>query len=128
MMLPQKSKCCPFNCAAAQRVGSDALNRAVGGKCHGAVNEITDKRKDHRHLVADAVNEQAEHDDAHAERPDARARQFTGGDLVQAKVGHELPAAQDDAADEGVGRGDQGDETAPEQDFVMAIVHDGWSS
>ena len=34
-------------------------------------------------------------------------------------------AAQDHAADEGVAGGDEGDEAAPEQDFVVAVIHVG---
>ena len=101
----------------------NAVDGTVSRKRHRRVNQITDEGKNHRHFVADAVNEQAEHDDAHAERPDARALEFADGNLVQAEVRGELAAAQNHAADERVAGGDEGDETAPEKNFVVPVVH-----
>src|ERR1043165_79137 len=99
------------------------MDRAVGREGHCAVGKIAEERENHRYLVADSVNEQAENNDAHAEWPDARALQFTGANLIEAEVRDELPAAENHAADEGVARGDEGDEAAPEQDFVVAVGH-----
>ena len=101
--------------------------RLVGHERHRGVNEIADEGKNHRHLVADAVNEQAENNDAHAERPDARALEFADDDIVQAEIGLELSAAQNHAADEGVAGGDEGDEAAPEKNFVVPVVHGFWN-
>jgi len=50
-------------------------------------------------------NEQAEDDDAHAERPDARALEFADGNLVEAEVGGELSRRTKSCGDESVAGG-----------------------
>jgi hypothetical protein len=49
--------------------------------------------------------------------------QFSDGNFVESEVGDELAAAKNHATDKGVGSGDEGNEAAPEEDFVVAIVH-----
>ena len=109
-----------------ERVATQAVNGTVSCKSQSNVDKITGEGKNHRHLVADAVNEKTEHDDAHTERPDARALQFTDRNLVQPKIRDELSAAQNHAADKRVARGDEGNETATENNFVVTVVHDGF--
>ena len=104
-------------------VAAHALNALVRREGQRAVNQITDEGKDHCHLVADAVNEEAEDDDAHAEGPDAGALEFAHVHLVETEVGHELAAAENHAADERVAGGDEGNKAAPEQDGIVTLVH-----
>ncbi len=99
------------------------MNTAVGCKRHRRINQVTDEGKQHRHFVTDAVNEQAEQDNAHPERPDARPLQFADGNLIQAEVGRKLSPAKNHAADKSVGGGDDGDEAAPEKKLVVPIIH-----
>ena len=95
-------------------IAGDAVNGIVSRKRERGVNQITGEGKNHRDLVADAVNEQTENNYTHAEWPDVRTDKFADGNFVEAEVGDELAAAQNHAADEGVAGGDEGDETAPE--------------
>jgi len=104
------------------------MDTTIRGKGHGRVNQVTDKRKQHRHLVADAVNEQAEHNDADAKRPDPRPLQFADRNLVQAEIRDKLAAAKNHAADECVGSGDQGNETAPKQNLIVPVFHGEWNA
>src|ERR1700761_4783045 len=99
------------------------MDALISSKGHGGVDEITDERIDHRNFVADAIDEQAEQDNADAKGPDAGTLQFTDLDLVQTKISHKLAAAEDHAADERIAGGNEGDVTAPKQDFIVASVH-----
>jgi len=101
-----------------------AMNRFIRSERQRAVSQITSEGKNHGFLVADAVNEQAEQDDAHSERPDARPRELAGGHFIEPEIRDELPAAKNHPADKRVGRSYERDEAAPEQDFVLVVVHE----
>ena len=111
-----------------ERIAGDAVNGTVGRKRERGVDEITGKGKNHRDLVTDAVNEEAEQNNAHAKRPDARADEFADGNFVEAEIrGEPRAGAKNDAADERVARGDEGDEAAPEQNLVVFVIHGNWN-
>ena len=111
-----------------ERIAGDTVNGVVSRKRERGINQITGERKNHRDFVTDAVNEEAEQDDAHAERPDARADEFADGNFVEAEVRGEVRAgAKNDAADERVARGDERNEAAPEKNFVVFVVHGNWN-
>ena len=99
------------------------MNALVRREGQRAVNQVADEGKDHRHFVANAVNEKAEDDDAHAEGPDAGALEFAHIHLIETEVGHELAAAENHAADERVAGGDEGYKAAPEQNGIVTLVH-----
>ena len=107
-----------------QSVARHTVNGTISRKRQRRVNQIGNERENHRNLVADAVNEQAKHDNADAEGPDTRAHKLAHRNLIEAVISCELRSgAKNDAADEGVAGGGDGDKTTPKKNFVVTGVH-----
>ena len=87
---------------------------AIGEDGHEREGHMTGEREDHRLAVADAVDDEAEQDDAHAERPQARTEERPHFRFTESERG--LPLGHDQhSKHEGEGRGHEGDETCAEE-------------
>src|SRR5262249_44482364 len=77
---------------------SDALNCAVSCERHSDIKDIAEHGEDHRHLITNLIDDQAEQNDAYAERPDTGALQLSHVNFGQVKVRRKAHATQVHAA------------------------------
>lgn len=104
------------------RVAVTAIGDVEGADGDDGPGHITGKGDEHGDLVADFVDEEAEENNGDGEGPNADAGEAARFDGVEAEL-FGPDADEEHAADERERGGDQGDETAPKQYFILFGVH-----